>query len=258
MPARLPLAFRLLLGAELDRWSRAGHAPVIWWRDDDARAPTEALERLLELSRRHAAPLTLAAIAGPDLQRLLRRVGVEPNIEIAVHGFTHVNRQPDGAGFGEIIASDTVQDVRERLEATISAFHEAGAAPTLFVPPWNNLSRQLLSALPGSALSAVSAFDQAMSETDTVSRIDAHLDILRWKGGARFRGRWKFLMRMRRLLVHRRRIGAWEEPIGLLTHHLDHDHQTWRFLETFLAVFPTVDRRALLDQRSKARSRPSA
>lgn len=258
MPARLPLAFRLVLGAELDLWSRAGHAPVIWWRDDDARAPTEALERLLELSRRHAAPLTLAAIAGPELPRLVRRVSEDPHIEIAVHGFTHVNRQPEGAGFGEVIDSDTVQAVRERLEATIWAFHEAGAAPTLFVPPWNNLSRQLLAALPGSALSAVSAFDQAMDETDAVARIDAHLDILRWKGGARFRGRWKFLMRMRRLLARRRTTGAWDEPIGLLTHHLDHDHQTWRFLETFLMVFPIVARRAVLDERGEAPSALSA
>lgn len=251
MPARLPLAFRLALGAELDLWSRAGHTPVIWWRDDDARAPTEALERLLELSRRHAAPLTLAMIAGPDLQRLVGRIGVEPNIEIAVHGFTHVNRQPEGTGFGEIIDSDTVQDVREWLDATITAFHEAGAAPTLFVPPWNNLSRQLLAALRGSGLNAVSAFDQAMGETDTVPRIDAHLDVLRWKGGARFRGRWKFLVRMRRLLVQRRRTAAWKEPIGLLTHHLDHDHQTWRFLEAFLAVFPISARRALLEESSR-------
>ncbi len=245
MPARLPLAFRLILGPELDLWSKAGHAPIIWWRDDDARAPTPALERLLDLSRRHAAPLTLAAIAGPELTQLVRRVSEDPHIEIAVHGFTHVNRQPEGAGFGEIIASDTVEEVRERLNATVTAFHEAGAMPTLFVPPWNNLSRQLLGALPGSALSAISAFDEAMKETDTVPRVDAHLDVLRWRGGARFRGRWKFLTRMRRLLAHRRRSGAWDEPIGLLTHHLDHDHQTWRFLEAFLTVFPIVARRAL-------------
>ena len=245
MPARLPLAFRLILGPELDLWSKAGHAPIIWWRDDDARAPTGALERLLDLSRRHNAPLTLAAIAGPELAQLVRRVSEDPPIEIAVHGFTHVNRQPEGAGFGEIIDSDTVEDVRERLDATIAAFHQAGAMPTLFVPPWNNLSRQLLGALPGSALSAISAFDEAMKETDTVPRVDAHLDVLRWRGGARFRGRWKFLTRMRRLLAHRRRSGAWDEPIGLLTHHLDHDHQTWRFLEAFLTVFPIVARRAL-------------
>lgn len=258
MPARLPLAFRLILGPELDLWSKAGHAPIIWWRDDDARAPTGALERLLDLSRRHNAPLTLAAIAGPELAQLVRRVSEGPPIEIAVHGFTHVNRQPEGAGFGEIIDSDTVEDVRERLDATIAAFHQAGAMPTLFVPPWNNLSRQLLAALPGSALTAVSAFDQAMDETDAVPRIDAHLDVLRWKGGARFRGRWKFLTRMRRLLAHRRTTGAWDEPIGLLTHHLDHDHQTWRFLETFLMVFPIVPRRAVLDERGEARFALSA
>lgn len=243
--SRPPLAFRLILGSELALWTKSGHAPVLWWRDDDARAPTDALERLLVLSRRHAAPLTLAAIAGPDLSQLTRRIETEPHVELAVHGFTHVNRQPEGQGFGEIIDTDDIDWVRAQLRATVMLFRHAGVRPTLFVPPWNNLQPQLLAVLPDSSITTVSGFDQASGPRDGVMRLDAHLDVLRWKGGGRFRGTWRFLSRMRRLMAQRRKAGQWGEPIGLLTHHLDHDKATWMFLERFLATFRVTARRHL-------------
>jgi predicted deacetylase len=245
MSARLPLVFRLALGPELSSWAKAGRTPVLWWRDDDARVPTGALEQLLNLARRHDAPLTLAAIAGPSLSLLVRRIENEPNVEIAVHGFKHVNRQPEGRGFGEIVEDDSLDWVRAQLRSTVMAFHRAGAAPSLFVPPWNNLMPQLITALPESSINAVSGFDRVSGTEGGVVRLDAHLDVLRWKGGGRFRGSWKFLSRLRRLMADRRRAGRWDEPIGLLTHHLDHDKATWLFLERFLAAFRVTARRQL-------------
>lgn len=240
-----PLAFRLILGPELRLWIKAGRTPVLWWRDDDARAPSEALDRLLALSRRYAAPLTLAAIAGPHLADLVRRVEIEADIEIAVHGFKHINRQPLGCGFGEVVPEDSLEWVRAQLRATIMAFHRAGAQPTLFVPPWNNLAPQLTEAVKDSAITAISAFDHDQEPREGVARLDAHLDVLRWKGGGRFRGRWRFLLRMRRLLAKRRLSERWDEPMGLLTHHLDHDAETWAFLDQFLATFPIRARQGL-------------
>jgi predicted deacetylase len=241
-----PLVFRLILGRELRLWAKAGHAPVLWWRDDDARAPTEALDRLLELSRRHDAPLTLAAIAGPHLPALVRRVETAQAVEIAVHGFNHINRQPPGRDFGEIVAEDSLEWVSAQLRATVMAFHRAGARPTLFVPPWNNLAAQLLEAIGGSAITAISAYGEDRQSGQGAMRLDAHLDVLRWKGGGRFRGRWRFLSRMRRLMTQRRLSGRWNEPMGVLTHHLDHDAATWAFLDEFLAAFPIHARADLM------------
>lgn len=247
-----PLAFRLILGRELRLWAEAGHSPVLWWRDDDARAPNEALDRLLDLSRRHGAPLTLAAIAGPHLAALVRRVEVEPTVEMAVHGFKHINRQPAGRGFGEVLPEDSQEWVRAQLRATVMAFHKAGAQPSLFVPPWNNLAPQVIEAIGDSSLTAVSAFGQDRGAAEGVARLDTHLDVLRWKGGGRFRGRWRFLSRMRRLMASRRVSGRWDEPMGLLTHHMDHDAATWAFLDQFLEVFPMRARRALTTDGRKA------
>jgi hypothetical protein len=66
-------------------------------------------------------------------------------------------------------------------------------------------------------------------------RLDAHLDLLRWRGGARFRGRARLQAALARELRVRRSRRLWRAPIGLLTHHLNHDDAAWRFLEEFLA-----------------------
>nr|QQZ49375.1 hypothetical protein JKL49_20480 [Phenylobacterium glaciei] len=53
--------------------------------------------------------------------------------------------------------------------------------------------------------------------------------------GARFRGEGRILERLRELLAERRQAGLWAAPVGLLTHHLDHDEAAWRFLDRFIA-----------------------
>jgi hypothetical protein len=60
-------------------------------------------------------------------------------------------------------------------------------------------------------------------------------------------GGGKFLSRLRRALAQRRRRRDWDEPIGLLTHHLDHDEAAWAFLGKLLAFDPF---RAAADWRS--------
>jgi hypothetical protein len=65
-------------------------------------------------------------------------------------------------------------------------------------------------------------------------RLDSHVDILRWKGQTRFRGDRRVLEALRRQLRLRRRSGAFDEPIGLLSHHLVHDEAAWRFLAWFV------------------------
>jgi hypothetical protein len=44
------------------------------------------------------------------------------------------------------------------------------------------------------------------------------------------------------LLAERRRAGLWDEPLGLLSHHLDHDEDAWRFLEVFLSIVTPIGR----------------
>ncbi|WP_165187033.1 polysaccharide deacetylase family protein [Caulobacter soli] len=234
------LLIATLIGPELARWKARGHAPVFWWRDDDARRPTPALERLLGLSVRFAAPITIAAVPDGDIVALAKASRAIPDVELAVHGFRHENRAPPGWPSGEVNDLDRLADVMSDLGTAIDVFRRAGVTPRLFVPPWNNAHPTLKRALGLQGL-GLSCYGDMRGEAEP-DRLDAHLDVMRWKPEPRFRGTVRFLLRTRRLLAERRVKAAWDEPLGLLTHHLDHDEAVWRFLEAFLPVAKPVAR----------------
>lgn len=233
----------VLIGPELARWKASGRAPVFWWRDDDARRPTPALDRLLALSVRFQAPITLAAVPDGDIAALARACRAIPGAELAIHGFRHENRAPPGWPSGEVNDLDRLADVLSDLDVAIGVFRRAGVTPRLFVPPWNNAHSILKQAL-GLRGVGLSGYGDLRGEAEP-DRLDAHLDIMRWKPEPRFKGAVRFLIRTRRLLAERRVKAMWDEPLGLLTHHLDHDEAGWRFLEAFLPVARPVARTSL-------------
>ena len=237
------LLIATLIGPELARWKAGGHAPVFWWRDDDARRPSPALDRLLALSRRFEAPITIAAVPDGDIAAVAKACRAIPGVELAVHGFRHENRAPPGWPSGEVNDLDLLADVTADLGTAIDVFRRAGVTPRLFVPPWNNVHPTLKQALGLRGL-GLSGYGEMRGQAGP-DRLDAHLDVMRWKPEPRFRGAVRFLLRTRRLLAERRRKAAWDEPLGLLTHHLDHDEDAWRFLEAFLSVAKPVARAAI-------------
>jgi hypothetical protein len=106
------------------------------------------------------------------------------------------------------------------------------------VPPWNDAHPLLERALASCGYAGWSVNGEMASGErrpgDGLPRVDVHLDLMRWRGGARFRGKGRFLKAFRMELRRRRRAGLWDAPIGLLTHHLAHDEASWAFLESFL------------------------
>ncbi len=65
---------------------------------------------------------------------------------------------------------------------------------------------------------------------------NAHVDPMNWRE-RRFAGTQKAASGVLGEL-RARRTGATDpgEPLGLLTHHLDHDEELWQFLESFFAA----------------------
>jgi hypothetical protein len=241
------LLINAVLGPELARWKAKGRTPVLWWRDDDARRPTPALDRLLALSARFDAPVTVAAVPDGDIKALAQACRAADGVELAIHGFRHENRASPGQPSGEVNDLDRLADVILELGTALDVFRRAGVRAGLFVPPWNNAHPTLKTALKLQGLE-LSCYGELRNEQEP-ARLDTHLDVMRWKPEPRFRGAVRFLLRARRLLAERRLKGLWGEPLGLLTHHLDHDEAAWRFLESFLAVTTPVDRRTLMNGR---------
>ena len=219
------------LELELLRWRLAGRRARLWWRDDDAAAAGPELNRLLTISADTATPLALAVIPAGDMAGLAPALASAGQVTVVQHGVDHQNRR-EGAAAGEF-AHDWPQ---ARLAAEISrGWGRIAGLPgalQVFVPPWNDVHPALEAALRDCGFVGWSA--EGSVDAGPLPRRDVHLDLLRWRGGARFRGRARFLAALRRELARRRRDGRWDAPIGILTHHLAHDAPAWRFLAAFL------------------------
>src|SRR5690348_16733883 len=102
------------LVAELDRWGETGHVASLWWRDDDAVAPTPELTALLQVAG--TAPVALAVIpaeASPELPDFLDKA---PQLAVLQHGWRHTNHAA-GAKKSEFPAGRAEAAVVEELAA---------------------------------------------------------------------------------------------------------------------------------------------
>ena len=170
------------LGDEIARWRDAGRTPRFWLRDDDAIEPAEALERLLDVTRRNRVPLALAVIpegAGPALAD---RVAQESHVRALVHGWAHTNHAPSGEKKQELGGprdADTVlSELRQGLEKLSTLFGPA-AAPVL-VPPWNRIDKALVPQLPGIGFTGLSVFGKPFAAPLAI--VNSTVDIIDWHG----------------------------------------------------------------------------
>jgi hypothetical protein len=226
------------LSSALRRRSEAGNPLRVWWRDDDAVRPTPALEKLLNLSHRHELPIALAVVPAhldPGLPSALAAAGAD--VTVMQHGFAHRNEAVPGGravecgGRRETAAIlNDLEDGRQRLAAAFAERFQP-----IMVPPWNRIEDRLTERLPALGYVGLSVFGKEGERREPGLTIaNAHLDVLRWKGGARFAGEAKLL---RETLDWLDRNPADEDIVfGLLTHHLDHDEATWGFLDRLLPI----------------------
>jgi hypothetical protein len=225
---------RLRLDHELARWHAAGRIPRFWWRDDDAREPSAPLDRLLRLA--DGLPISLSVIPDKPLQRLAGHLSGVAGLSIGQHGIDHVNRRKQGQPAGEFPPDMSVSVMANSIAYGRSRMINCGLAPVYYTPPWNQVEDALPEAVALAGFERFSAWDSAQIRLGALRRLDAHVDLLRWKDGAHFRGRGRILSDLLEQLVRRRRANMMTLPIGILTHHLDHDEAAWAFLAEFLAM----------------------
>lgn len=232
------------LARELDLWGDAGKTAAFWWRDDDAVAPGEALERLLSLSGQHSAGLGLAVIPAhcdSALPEVLKHAAQRSAAEISVlqHGIAHQNRAPAGEKKTELTSAVPLGQTLEGLKAgqeRLSKLFGPRLLPVL-VPPWNRIAQDITAQLPACGFSGFSTY-KARSHARPVAnllQVNTHADLLRWKPERGFLGEAEVLSLLQVHLEQRRGAQADpDEPTGILTHHLVHDQATWSFLDRLL------------------------
>ena len=227
---------------ELDRWADAGRVATLWWRDDDAVAPTVELDRLLTAA--DGVPISLSVVPGLAVAELADRLSREPQVTILQHGWRHTDhaRQsergqppseyPDARAETEVSAELAVG--RERL---ISLF--ARRALPVFVPPWHQFHNRFLPLLAAHGITAISRAGPRDAETIAgLAQVNVHAVLMQWRGPpwiTFFGGIPAALSRIIAHLRSRRLSDAdMDEPTGILTHHLVEDAASYSFVAQLL------------------------
>jgi hypothetical protein len=242
---------------ELDCWAAQGLKAAFWVRDDDAFETSDRLTRLHTLAERYDITIGLAVIPAklhPSLPQYLADGG--PRFHPMCHGWRHVNHALAGrrpAEFGsERPISALVDDAQLAYRAFTSQF---GVTDVVFVPPFGRISRSLVRALPNIGFSGISGaagwLERRLSRLSDwnirmptvaslrrsdVPRLDVQIDPIDW--GARRAHDPAIIEHALARSLRARRNGwlASSLPIGVVTHHLDHDETVWRTCDALLGL----------------------
>lgn len=232
------------LMAEFDRWEEAGKVATLWWRDDDAVAPTARLGRLLSIAS--GVPVSLAVIPADAEQELAQWLAdylhSAPRRSVAVlqHGWRHLNHSGVGKK-SEFPAERPTSEMASELaagRARLSDLFGARAQPVL-VPPWNRFDDSQLGLLARCGLTGIS---RARARSDSlrargIIEVNIHVDLVAWKESRRFIGEDAALGGLvEHLRARRLRATCADEPTGILTHHLVQDQATDAFLDQLITV----------------------
>ena len=223
---------------ELDAWRAEGRLASLWWRDDDAVAPTPALDRLAGLAREHGVTVGLAvipALAQPSLGPWLESV----RAEVLQHGWVHRSHAANAEKKAELGRHRASEVVTAELSKGFRALgeHAGDRLLPVLVPPWNRIDPGLVQDLPRIGFQGLSTFGprRAAEPAPGLGQTNCHVDVVDWRGGRGFVGCDRALAAVIAHLAARRRGSADPaEPTGLLTHHLVHEESIWTFIARFL------------------------
>lgn len=224
------------LRTELARYRADGLRLPIWWRDDDATAPTPALHRLLGISEEIGLPVHIAVIPKTATPALAEIAKDRHSMIPVVHGWAHENLAPEGAKKAEF--GHPHPDASTKTQAGLARMRQLFGPDMLamFVPPWNRISAELTAGLAAQGYVALSTFTSRRARRVAgLVQINTHVDPIAWRAGGGLVAPDELIAKAVVLLQDRRAGRADDtEPLGFLSHHLVHDKAIWDFSRGFL------------------------
>jgi len=213
------------------------HRLALWWRDDDAVAPTTALEKLNRLSKDLGIPVHIAVIPAGAQPGLATFTKEHSNLIPLVHGWRHRNTAPADVKKSEF-GTPRPAGIAELEQAQTRMRDLFGSSYLpMFVPPWNRLDSSFYSALKDAGYLGVSTFTPRTARDAVVNlcQINTHLDPINWRGDRDLKEPDALISETVDLL--RARLDGTQdatEPLGYLSHHLVHTPQVWEFSKRYL------------------------
>lgn len=228
------------LHRELDNWAESGLQARFWWRDDDAVEPSKRLDQLLQLGQQYAAPLALAVIPARLKTELGDYLQTHRHCCVLQHGYAHDSHAAPGARKLELggtrATADIVADLARGYQ--ILQQHFGSRFTPVLVPPWNRIDGRVLERLPALGLSGISTMKVRREAylSPGLLQVNTHLDPVNWRHKGGFIGIYPAIaILIQHLIARRLGYRDFDEPTGILTHHLVQDDAVWRFLENLLA-----------------------
>ncbi len=226
------------LADELQAWHQQGLTPTLWWRDDDARQRSAALDRLCGLSQRFTVPLSLAVIPSGADRSMLPLFESTPNLTALQHGYQHISHAQAGERNCELGDDRSLAEMLVELERGQQQLERLLGERFIrvLVPPWNRLSDTLADRLSTIGTSGLSTLGpRAQPDRAGVAVNNVHIDLINWKQGRGFAGDSVVLGQLIKHLQQRRQgVVDSNEVTGLMTHHLAHDEGCWLFCQQLL------------------------
>ena len=220
------------LEEELDAWRYSGRKAVMWWRDDDAVQQTASIDHLFAMGSHFAIPIALAVIPA-KVDRSLASVVQGRDVTIFQHGWDHKNHALPAAYKAELAVGRAAEEVREQLwngwSRLVSLF--ADRLLPVLVPPFNQLDPNL-----AQVIRAAYQFVSLHSDFNDVriTSVNVHCDIMDWRMDDAVSEDTVALQLATALRLRRYHLVPLSRPIGILTHHLDHNDAAWSLLDLLL------------------------
>jgi predicted deacetylase len=208
-----------------------GRALRFWWRDDDAIAPTPALERLEGIAQAANVPVHIAVIPATATPELAE-VSIASKVLVpVVHGWAHADTSAPEAKKSEFERNRSEAAGETALGlARMQKLFGAALVP-MFVPPWNRISEGLVAQLAAQGYRGLSTFGpRGVEILHGLHLVNTHVDPIFWRGN---RGLADTSWLIETAAAHLR--SGSSEPLGLLTHHLVHTDDIWAFSARFIA-----------------------
>ncbi len=226
---------------EFQQWRDVDMILPIWWRDDDAIAPTPALDMLDNIACDTNIPVHLAIIPKLATPALADHIHAMPNVIPVVHGWAHQNHEPQGikkAEFGATRPIETcIEDAKAGLDLLKNMF--GTRLKPMFVPPWNRINPDINAHLAMIGYTNLSTYSPRKSRQAAIglTQINTHLDPIAWHDGRGLVAPDILISEIVKQMQDRR-LGRADntEPFGLLTHHLVHDQDISSFIQQFLTI----------------------
>jgi glycosyltransferase involved in cell wall biosynthesis len=214
------------LRTELDAWDPTGKRARFWWRDDDAVSDTPQLRHLFEVARKTGIAPALAVVPEHADDSLVRLLSTEACC-VWQHGWGHYS-YTDGE-FGEGRAVDLM--VGDALAGQRALDHLFGPSgwQRVFVPPNHLLSMRFKTLIPSLGYLGLSAGAPLTPELDHVFEVNG-LDVMNWPERRLLGVSVICAMIAEELVLRRLGQTPVDNPIGILTHHLAFDANSWNLI----------------------------